>query len=299
MKRWLMVIRAPFLFLAVVLALLGAAIAWYESREFGTAFNLGYAFLAGFGLLLAHISVNVLNEYFDYRSGIDIKTQKTPFSGGSGALPSGLVTPGQALWLGLGALLAIVPIGLYFTIVSGWQLFPLLLVAALCIVLYSPLMLRMPGPEWIAGLGLGSLPVLGAFFVHTGNYPLSVIIAAVPSGILVHNLLLLNEFPDAEPDASAGRRTLPIVIGPGKASLVYSALTIIVYLWLIGGVITRQMPFLSLLGLVTLPWAVKAIRGSRQHRDMAKLVPAMAANVMVVLLTQLFMAIGYLLAGFF
>ncbi|MFC1873744.1 prenyltransferase [Chloroflexota bacterium] len=299
MKRWLMVIRAPFLFLAVVLALLGAAIAWYESREFGTVFNLGYAFLAGFGLLLAHISVNVLNEYFDYRSGVDIRTQKTPFSGGSGALPSGLVTPRQALWLGLGTLLAIVPIGIYFTVISGWQLLPLLLVAAACIVLYSPLILKMGWPEWAPGVCLGAFPILGAYFVHTGDYTLSAVVASIPSGILVHNLLLLNEFPDVEADASAGRRTLPIVIGRGKAGIVYSVLTIIVYLWLIGGVITGQMPVLSLLGLVTLPWAIKAIRGSRQYQDMAKLVPAMAANVMVVLLTQLFMAIGYILAGIF
>ena len=299
MKKWLLVIRAPFLFLAVVLAVLGAAIAWYDSREFGSAFHLGYAFLAGFGLLLAHISANVFNEYFDYRSGIDLKTRKTPFSGGSGALPSGLITPKQALWLGIGTLVIIVPIGIYFTVVSGWQLLSLLLVAAICIVLYSPIMLRMPGPEWIAGLGLGTLPILGAYFVHTGEYNLPVVIASIPSGILVLNLLFLNEFPDVEADASARRGTLPIVIGKDRSGIVYSVLTVLVYLWIIGGVITAQMPVFALLGLVTLPWAIKAIRGSRRHQDMSKLVPAMANNVLVVLLTQLFMAIGYILAGIF
>ena len=114
MKKWLLVIRAPFLPLSVVLAFLGTCIAWYYGD-----FHLGYALLAFFGLLLAHISVDVLNEYFDYKSGVDFKTQKTPFSGGSGALPSGLVTPKQALWLGIGSLLAIIPIGIYFTIVQG------------------------------------------------------------------------------------------------------------------------------------------------------------------------------------
>jgi len=300
-KKWLLVIRAPFLLLAVVLGFLGASIAWYEAREFGGAFNLGYAWLAFLGILLAHISVNVLNEYFDYRSGVDLKTQRTPFSGGSGALPAGLVTPRQALFLGLGSLLAAVPIGVYFiiTIDTGWQLVPLLVVAAASIVLYTPFILKMGWTEWAPGVGLGSLPILGAYFVQTGAYTLPVVIASIPSGILVHNLLLLNEFPDVEADTTANRRTLPIVIGCGKASIVYSVLTVTVYLWIIGGVIAGEMPLFSLLGLLTLPWAIKAIRGSLKHQDMSKLVPAMANNVLVVLLTQLLLGIGYILTGIF
>jgi len=291
MKKWLMVIRAPFLPLSVVLAFLGTCIAWYYG-----SFHVGHALLAGFGLLLAHISVDVLNEYFDYKSGIDLKTQRTPFSGGSGALPQGLITLRQALWLGLGALIAIVPIGIYFIWTKGWELAPLLVVAAVLIVLYTPYILKMGWPEWAPGVGMGSLPVLGAFFIQTGEYTLSAIIASIPSGILVHNLLLLNEFPDVEADKSANRRTLPIVAGQRKAALFYSAMTILVYAWIIGGVIACQMPAFSLLSLLTLPMAVKAILGSMKSDDMSKLGPAMAANVMVVLITQLLMGIGYILA---
>ena len=296
MNKWLMVIRAPFLLLALVLAFLGAGIAWYEDPD---SFNVAYAVLAFVGILLAHISVNVLNEYFDYRSGVDLKTQRTPFSGGSGALPAGLVTPRQALWLGTGCLVAIVPLGVFFTLAAGWGLLALLVVAAGSIVLYTPLILRMGWPEWAPGVGLGSLPVLGAFFVHSGAYPPAVIFAAIPSGILVHNLLLLNEFPDVEADRTANRRTMPIVLGRRRASFVYSALTIAVYLWIIGGVAAGIMPPLTLLGLLTLPLAVKAIRGALAYQDMGKLVPGMASNVMVVLLTQLLMGIGYILAGVF
>jgi len=291
MKKWLMVIRAPFLPLSLVLAFLGTCIAWYYG-----AFHLGHALLAGFGLLLAHISVDVLNEYFDYRSGVDLKTQRTPFSGGSGALPMGLITPKQALWLGTVALIAIVPIGIYFSLNQGWALMPLLVVAAVLIVFYTSFILKMGWPEWAPGMGMGSLPVLGMFFIQTGEYTTAAIIASIPSGILVHNLLLLNEFPDVEADASANRRTLPIVAGMRKASLFYSAMTVLVYLWIIGGVIAGEMPAFSLLGLLTLPLAVKAILGSMKYDDMSKLGPAMASNVMVVLITQLLMGIGYILA---
>jgi len=292
LKRWLMIIRAPFLPLSVVLAFLGTCIAWYEG-----SFHLVHAILAAVGLVLAHISVDVFNEYFDYRSGVDFNTQRTPFSGGSGALPQGLVTPKQAFWLGLGSLLAIIPLGIYFSITSGWRLLPLLIVAAALIVLYTPFILKMGWPEWAPGLGLGVLPVLGAYFVQTGAYSVLAIVASIPSGILVHNLLFLNEFPDVEADVAAKRRTLPIVIGRAKASVVYSVLTIIVYLWIIASVIIGQMPAFTLIGLLTLPFAAKAIKGAVNYRDTEQLVPGMANNVLVVLLTQVLIGIGYILAA--
>jgi len=146
---------------------------------------------------------------------------------------------------------------------------------------------------------LGTLPVLGAYFVQTAGYTWPAVIAAIPSGILVHNLLLLNEFPDVEADQTGKRQTLPIVIGREKAGIVYSVLTIMVYLWIIGGVVARVMPVFALVALLTLPFAVKAIRGALKPVGMEQLMPAMANNVLVVLLTQLLLGIGYILAGIF
>jgi 1,4-dihydroxy-2-naphthoate octaprenyltransferase len=255
--------------------------------------------LAFFGLLLAHISVNTLNDYFDYRSGIDLATRRTPFSGGSGILPAALLTPRQVLWLGIVSLLLAALIGVYFLLASGWLLLPLLLVAALCVLLYTPVILKTPWPEWAAGLGLGFLPVMGMYFIQTGTYSWHAVIAAVASGILVHNLLLLNEFPDAEADRGAGRKTLPITMGGTGASLVYAALTLTVYLWIIGWVIAGVVPVFGLIALLTLPFALKAIQGARRHQEMARLMPGMANNVLVVLLTQLLLGFGYILAGVF
>lgn len=294
LKVWFAETRPQFLLLSVVLAFLGTCIAWYDGY-----FHLGYALLAFFGLLLCHISVNVLNDYFDYRSGIDLEVRRTPFSGGSGILPAALLKPRQVLWFGLVSFLLAVPIGVYFVIARGWALLPLLLVAAVCIILYTPFLTRVGWPEWAPGAGMGALPVLGAYFVQTTAYTLPAIIACIPSGILVHNLLLLNEFPDAEADRKAGRKTLPIVMGKEKAGIVYSALTLAVYLWIIGWVVAGKMPAFSLLALLTLPLAIKAIVGARKHEEMSQLVPAMANNVLVVLLTQFLLGIGYILAGVF
>ena len=294
LKVWLLETRPQFLLLSVVLAFLGNAIAWYDGY-----FHLGHALLAFLGLLLCHIGVNVLNDYFDYRSGIDLKTKRTPFSGGSGILPAAQMTPRQVFWLGMGSFLLAVPIGVYFVIVAGWALLPLLLVAAFCTLLYTPLLTRLGWPEWAPGAGMGTLPVLGTYFIQVTDYTGAAIIAAIPSGILVHNLLLLNEFPDIPADREAGRRTLPITIGKNGAWLIYSVLTIGVYIWIAYWVVVGEMPLFALIALLTLPFALKAIWGGRKYNDMSQLVPAMANNIMVVLLTQFLLGVGYILARVF
>jgi 1,4-dihydroxy-2-naphthoate octaprenyltransferase len=294
LKTWFLETRPQFLLLSVVLAFLGTSLAWYNG-----AFHLGYALLAFVGLLLCHISVNVLNDYYDYISGIDLKTRRTPFSGGSGFLPAASLNPRHVLWFGLTCFLLAVPIGVYFVLVKGWPLLPLLVVAAVCILLYTPLLTKLGWPEWSPGLGLGALPILGTYFIQTGEYTLPAIVASIPSGILVHNLLLLNEFPDAEADKTAGRKTLPITMGGRGAGIVYSVLTIVLYLWIIGWVAAGVMPVFCLISLVTLPFAVRALRGALNCQDDSKLMPAMANNVLLVLLTQLFLGIGYVLAKIF
>jgi 1,4-dihydroxy-2-naphthoate octaprenyltransferase len=294
LKVWLLETRPQFLLLSVVLAFLGTCIAWYDN-----VFHLSYALLAFVGLLLCHISVNVLNDYYDYKSGIDLKTRRTPFSGGSGFLPAASLNPRHVFWFGLGCFLLSVPIGIYFVLVRGWLLLPLLVAGAICILLYTPLLTKLGWPEWAPGVGLGALPVIGAYFVQTGTYTLPAIVASIPSGILVHNLLLLNEFPDTEADRGADRKTLPITMGKARASIVYSALTGLVYLWIIGGVVARLMPVFSLIALLTLPLGIRAIQGALRYQDESKLMPAMANNVLVVLLTQLLLGIGYILSGVF
>jgi 1,4-dihydroxy-2-naphthoate octaprenyltransferase len=294
LKIWFLETRPQFLILPIVLSFLGTSIAWYNGY-----LHIGYAVLAFIGLLLAHISVNVLNDYFDFKSGVDLATKRTPFSGGSGMLPEGLLNPGQVLKFGTICFLLAAAIGIFFIFTTDWLLLPLLVVGGLCIVLYTPLILKKNWPEWSPGLGLGSLPVLGAYFVQTNEYTWPVVIASIPSGILVHNLLFLNEFPDVEADITAHRKTLPITIGKDRASIIYSVLTAAMYLWIIGWVIAGKMPVYTLIALLTVPFAIKAIRGARHYQDMGQLMPAMASNVLVVLLTQLLLGVGYILATIF
>ena len=270
-----------------MLAFSGTCFAWYDGY-----IHIGYAVLAGIGLILTHISCNTLNDYFDYKSGIDLVANRTPFSGGSGI-------PKEVFWLGMTCFILAIPIGIYFVIVKGWLLLPLLIVAAICILFYSPLILKRDWPEWSPGLGLGVLPILGMYFAQTGAYTWHAVVASIPAGILVHNLLLLNEFPDVEADQKAHRKTLPIRLGVQKSGVVYSALTILIYVWIAGAVIAGIMPVFSLIALLTIPLAVKAIQGALKPDGLSRLIPAMANNVLVVLVTQLLLGIGYVLAVVF
>lgn len=296
MILWFKETRPQFLFLSIVLTFLGTSMAWYYGPV-----NIWHALLAGFGLVLTHGSVNAINDYFDYRSGIDLDVTRTPFSGGSGLVPEGKLPLKQALGVGVVTSLAALAIGIYFVIVSGWQLVPLIVVAGLILVLYTPVILRTPWPEWSPGVGLGIMPLLGLYFVQTGEYSWVVVIASVPSGILVHNLLLLNEFPDVEADKKGGRKTSPVLFGVEAAAKFFRIMTALVFVWIagcvIGTVVTGSviMPVYCMAAFLTLPLAKKAMDGSRECTDMSKLVPALGSNVMFILSAQMLIGAGYII----
>jgi len=295
LKTWFLEIRGPFLALSLVLAPIGTAIAWHDG-----SFNLGYFLLAWVGAILAHVGVNVFNEYFDYQSGLDFETQKTPFSGGSGVLTAGLIEPRRAYLLGAACLFIDAVIGIYFVIVQGWGLLPVILLGGLFAYFYTPYISRWRIGEVAAGLGLGSLVVLGAYFVQTGQYTWEVLVTSLAPGFLTANLLLLNEFPDVEADRQVGRRNLVMALGRKRAAWLYTILMVCTYLSIVLGVVFRLMPWPALVALLTIPLARKAIQGALQHYDdIAQLVPALAANVMTILTTDALLTVGYVLATVF
>jgi 1,4-dihydroxy-2-naphthoate octaprenyltransferase len=257
--------------------------------------------LAWVGAILAHVGVNVFNEYFDYLSGLDFETQKTPFSGGSGILTAGLIEPRKTYLLGVVCLFIIdAAIGTIFVIVQGWGLIPVILLGGLFAYFYTPYLSRWQIGELSAGLGMGSLVVLGAYYVQTGQYTWEAIVASLAPGFLTANLLLLNEFPDVEADIKVGRRNLVMALGRRRAGWLYTILLACTYLSIMLGVVFRLMPWPALVTLLTIPLARKAIQGALQHYDdIPQLVPALGANVLTILGTDALLTVGYVLATVF
>jgi 1,4-dihydroxy-2-naphthoate octaprenyltransferase len=251
------------------------------------------------GSLLVHMTVNVINDYYDYVDGIDLNTQRTPFSGGSGVLTSNLLKPKQAFWFATICLLVAMVIGFYFVMVRGWLLFPLLLVAGFSAYFYNVYLSKWLIGELFAGLNFGPILVLGAYYVQTGRYSWEALIASLAPGILTSNLLFLNEFPDREADQKGGRRHLVIALGKKKASFLFVAFIAASYLSIIIGVLTKMMPLLALIGLGTIGFGWKAAKGAlKYYHNTNQLVPVLGINVITILGTQALLTIGYVVATF-
>jgi len=294
LKIWFLETRPQFLVLSVILVLLGTAIAGAEGH-----FDWLRFVLTTIGLVLAHASVNILNDYSDYKTGIDLETMRTPFYGGSGILPAKLMQPDSAYKFGVGCLLVALLIGLYLTYVSGWLLLPLIILGGPVIYFYTSHLTKWLVGEFWAGLGLGTLPVLGTYFVQTGHYSAGAFVAALAPGFLTANLLFLNEFPDVRADTKGGRFHLVIALGTKRAAILYAVLTAMAYLCILGGVLSRLMPALSLIGFLSVPLALKAIRITMKHHDNPQeMVPALKANVQTILSTDALLALAYFLNSF-
>ena len=294
LKAWMTLPRFQFLPLTIILVSLGTAIASYEGY-----FHFGHFLLAMFGSILVHMTVNVINDYHDYVDGIDLNTQRTPFSGGSGVLPLNLLKPRQAFWFGTICLLMAMVIGFYFVMVKGWALFPLLLLAGFAAYFYNVYLSKWFMGEIFAGVGFGPLLVLGSYYAQTGRYSWEALVASLAPGILTSNLLFLNEFPDWEADRKGGRRHFVISLGKKDASYLFVTLLTASYLCIIVGVLTGMMPALTLIGLGTIGFGWKSARGALKYYDNTeKLVPILGANVITILGTQALLAIGYVIAIF-
>lgn len=293
LKTWFLETRPQFLILTPMCVLVGVAAAAYDGFHLRTL----HVILTLVGALLAHISVNVLNDYFDYRSGVDLAAKRTPFSGGSGILPAGLLKAQQVYLLGLASLIGVGAIGIYYTIEYGWQILPLGVVGILVVYLYTTHITKNPLLCAIApGLGFGPLMVVGTYFTQTGQYSLTAGLASLVPGFLVSNLLLLNQFPDVEADKVASRRHIPIAYGRRFGARVYAVLMLATYVSLAVGVGVGVLPLTALIGLLTLPLAVKTVMGAlKNYDDVEKLMPSLGSNILVILLTTLLTGVGILL----
>jgi 1,4-dihydroxy-2-naphthoate octaprenyltransferase len=289
--------RPQFLLLTPVSVAVGVGTAAWTQGGLG-ALPWGYVILALIGALCAHIATNVLNDYFDYTSGLDLKTKPTPFSGGSGILPQRLMTPTNALIFGLVALGLTAAIGIVFWAVWGWGILPLGLLGIITIIAYTPWVTKHPFLCLIApGLGFGPFMVMGTHFVLTGRYDGVSLLASLVPGLLVSNLLLLNQFPDVEADAAVKRRHIPIIMGRGASARLYAAMALGAYLVIILAWIIGDAPAAALIALLTLPLALLTIKGVIRHADQIdQLIPYLGRNVMYTLATPFLLGIGFMVA---
>jgi 1,4-dihydroxy-2-naphthoate octaprenyltransferase len=158
--------RLPFVILAPACALVGLGTAYWTTGQI----NWFYFSLALIGAIASHISVNVFNEYFDFRTGLDASTKRTPFSGGSGTLQAHPELAPMTLALAWSAFAIAALVGVSFTVVWGWGTLPIWIAGLFLLYSYTIWIVKFPLLCLLApGLGFGPLMVLSTHFALTGN----------------------------------------------------------------------------------------------------------------------------------
>ena len=291
-KTYAALARAPFLLLPVTLVICGAGAAAYENAAYW-----GPTLLALLGLVAVHVAVNALNEWSDMRRGIDLNTERTPFSGGSGTLPAGKAPVGAALRLGLLAAAVGLVIGLWFYYRIGPAFLPFLLFGAVFVLGYTDALARIGVGEVAAGLGLGGMAVAGVAMVQDGILGEVSLAASVPAFLMTFNLLLLNEFPDEEADREGGRRNLLLLFGRRPAALIYALAALLVPVWIVGCVALGTFPAPALVGALPSVLLIRPLRWALGNTQEAVPIPALGANVTWNLATNTLLGLGLLAAS--
>jgi 1,4-dihydroxy-2-naphthoate octaprenyltransferase len=290
MKAVAGVARLPFLILPVTLIASGAA-----SGALGGEFSWLEAALALAGLLALHAAVNILNEASDMRTGIDMNTKRTPFSGGSGTLPSGAMSVGVATALGLTAAAIGLAVGIRFLYHVGLPMIPFLVIGAVLALGYTDMLARAGIGEIAAGLGLGALPVVGTDLVMDGAVEAASVAASIPAFFMTFNLLLLNEFPDEKADRAGGRRNLVILLGRQAAAWIYILAALAVPVSIVAAVFMKALPPMALIAAFPTVLLAPALKWAAAHPMEPVPIPGLGANVFWNLATNTLVATGILI----
>lgn len=289
-KSTIQAMRPPFLLLTPICVMLGVSLASYQ----GLNINWTNVLLALLAATMAHVSVNTLNEYQDFKSGLDLKTNKTPFSGGSGSLPD---NPNAAKAVLISTFITLgltVFIGCYLAWKVGPSLWVLGAIGVFVIITYTRLINRLPLCCLLAsGFCFGIIMVTGGYMVASGVFSTSIILVAMVPFFLVNNLLLLNQYPDADIDRQFGRNHAVIAWGEWLSNRVYLLFVVCVPVLLTIALAYKVLPWLVLISLVPLCLAgISASAMFRYGKGIGNQPQFMAMNVMATLLTPLVMLIA-------
>ena len=290
LSTWFRVIRIRFLLSSVIAVCLGLAINWWHHQTIDV-FSASLTFA---GVIALHASVDLLNDYWDFKRNIDTKTKRTNFSGGTGVLPEGLLKPKEVYVAGVVALILGAAIGGYFIFVNGVTVAIILTFAIVSIYFYSTRIVDSGLGELFVAIK-GTMIVLGAYFVQSSEIVTESVLGGIVLGVLSSMVLFVNSFPDFDADKASGRRTLVILLGKKRATSIIWIFSSIAYGVIIVGVATQTLPVFSLITLFTIPLLIKSGQELKQSFDnIEKLVPVMRSSVLYSRITGVLLVLSFL-----
>lgn len=291
LSTWLRVIRIRFLLASVIAVSNGLAITYWKYSTIDPV----YAILTYVGVVFLHASVDLLNDYWDYKRGIDIATKRTKFSGGTGVLPENLLKPRTVYIAGLVFLILGASIGAYFIAIRGVTIAIILGFAVIAIYFYSTTIVNAGLGELFVAIK-GAMIVLGSLYVQNATLEPAAMYGGAIVGLLSATVLFINSFPDSEADKSKGRRTLVIILGRKVASTTFPMFIIAAYALIAGGIFFGLTKVYCLICFVSMPLAIKSALSLRKDpQSIDNIVPAMASTVTYSRITGFLLALSYIL----
>ena len=288
---WLRVIRVRFLLASVIAVLVGLALNWSQNG------SIEYfdAILTFAGVMALHASVDLLNDYWDFKRGIDTKTTRTKMSGGTGVLPEGLLKPSSVYRAGVFFLVLGAVIGSYFVLTYGILIAIILGFAILSIYFYSTKIVDSGLGEFFVAVK-GSMIVIGTFYIQSGEVNIESILAGIVIGTLSSLVLFIASFPDHDADKSKGRKTLVITVGKEKARKLFWIFPLFAYGVIVIGVVLNHLPVFTLISLMSFPLIIKSGIGLQKNYDSVEnLVPYMSSTLKFSRLTGILFVISFLI----
>ncbi len=277
LREYLVELFEPSLFLALLIGIVGVAAAAGMGR-----WNLLDAGLAVGGAFMAQASVNLINDYHDFTSGIDRESVKTRFSGGSALVASGAVPHRDVLYLGIVSAAAAGIVGIYLAIAVTWLLLTLMGLGGIAIFLYTKYVTHFAFlAEPFVMLSFAAVAV-GTYVAAHGSFAgmVPALFALLPAGMLGGLALLVNEVPDAEVDGRHGRRHAVVLLRDlRKVTLYFALLEILIYGIVLAGVLARALSPFFVLVLLALPFTLYVGRGILRFRDAPSYERIMTVNV--------------------
>lgn len=287
-RAWILAARPRTLPAAASPVIAATALAWSDGL-----FHWGAALAALIGALLLQIGANLANDYFDYQKGADTAERLGPLR----VTQAGLLKPGHVL-VGTMAVFGLASlVGIYLIMLAGWPVVLIGLASILAALAYT----GGPRPYGYSGWGevavfvfFGLAAVVGTYYVQARQVSAGAVVVSIPIGLLIVNILVVNNLRDIPTDRASGKHTLAVRFGEAWTRREYLTLLILTYLVTTLASLTGILPLGGLLALASLPLAVQVTRGvwSNQGRALNR---SLAGSAQLVLVFSLLFSLGVVL----
>lgn len=288
---WLRIIRIKFL-LASIIAITNGILYSYLTYNI---FNIIDALLTYVGVIFLHASVDIFNDYWDYKRGIDTTTKRTKFSGGTGVLPEKKLDPSIVYKAGFVCMIIGLTIGGYFIFQSGLLIAIILGITTLSIYFYSTTIVNIGLGETLVAVK-GTMIVIGSSFVQSGIVDLPIVYLGIIIGILSSIVLYIASFPDFNADKEKGRKTLVILIGKNKSAQIFPLLIILIYSLISIGIIMHYLPIYSILTFSSLIFAIRSSKKVKNYDNIEDLVKSISYTINFSRIVGICLILSYLIA---